>query len=262
MLPVKATIKDLRCRLREYGFRRRLPSQRITCSAAIVIAPHPDDETLGCGGVIALKKAAGVPVEVVFLTAGGASHASCCQVDPDAVRSARRNQACRAVAHLGLGQDAIFWMGLEDGHIPHPGDDGFDEAVAELAARFERSAPTEVYCPHPHEYLPDHEAASAITQAAVAKSGLGVRLVFYTVWAWYNAPSPFGRAFDWRKGWRVDVRAVFEQKAAAMREYFDDERAPCGVPYCGRLPKSLIYCAARPNEAFFDYSDSTSSHRE
>src|SRR5690606_38092378 len=40
----------------------------------LVIAPHPDDETLGCGGVIALATCRNVRVHTVFVTDGGASH--------------------------------------------------------------------------------------------------------------------------------------------------------------------------------------------
>ena len=43
----------------------------------LVIAPHPDDETLGCGGLIAASVRAGHRVHTVFVTEGGASHPAC-----------------------------------------------------------------------------------------------------------------------------------------------------------------------------------------
>src|SRR5579885_2284019 len=56
------------------GLKKQSVETKVNDAPALIIAPHHDDETLGCGGVIALKRAAGVPVQVVILTDGSRSH--------------------------------------------------------------------------------------------------------------------------------------------------------------------------------------------
>src|SRR5947209_4351316 len=57
---------------------------------ALVFAPHPDDETLGCGGAIVRKKRAGAVVKIVVMTDGSASHPG--QIDPDELKKLRAEE--------------------------------------------------------------------------------------------------------------------------------------------------------------------------
>src|SRR5689334_3255841 len=49
-------------------------SMDVSQKPALIISPHQDDEVLGCGGVIGLKREQGIPVQVVFITDGAGSH--------------------------------------------------------------------------------------------------------------------------------------------------------------------------------------------
>src|SRR3954463_16211798 len=83
-------------------FSPRLPdADRTSC---LVVAPHPDDESLGCGGTIARKAARGTPGTGVLATDGG-----------DA--TGRRAEARAAVGALGLSDDDLVFLGFPDGEL-------------------------------------------------------------------------------------------------------------------------------------------------
>ena len=87
----------------------------------LILAPHPDDESLGCGGLIAACCDAGRPPFVLFLTDGTGSHPRSLSYPPDRLRETRQTEARRAMAALGLGRDRIAFLGLPDTAAPHDG---------------------------------------------------------------------------------------------------------------------------------------------
>ncbi|RKJ98019.1 PIG-L family deacetylase, partial [Pseudoroseomonas wenyumeiae] len=68
----------------------------------VVLAPHPDDESLGCGGLLAAAAQAGRAVAVVFVSDGGASHPRSRRYPRLALRRLREAEALAALAALGL----------------------------------------------------------------------------------------------------------------------------------------------------------------
>jgi LmbE family N-acetylglucosaminyl deacetylase/GT2 family glycosyltransferase len=143
--------------------------RRILC-----IAPHPDDELIGCGGMLAFHAARGDEVRVLVLTA-----------EANARSGQRRADESRAGLAL-LGLSDVRFLGFLDGALAAAGD---------LEARLEREldefAPALVYAPSPFERHPDHRAAFA----ALARAGrrrAGVRALLWGV----NAPAPRDLLFD------------------------------------------------------------------
>ena len=59
----------------------------------LVVAPHQDDESLGCGGAIALLAQAGVPVRVLFVSDGTKSHVGSPSYPPERLRATREDAA-------------------------------------------------------------------------------------------------------------------------------------------------------------------------
>ncbi|PQP34718.1 hypothetical protein C6A37_06280 [Desulfobacteraceae bacterium SEEP-SAG9] len=249
---LKMIVKSARCRLRRSIITGRLATRDLSSHSAVVVAPHPDDEIFGTGGMIAMKREAGVPVHVIFLTEGGSSHATCCSVPYEDVGEVRRKQAVEATDCVGLQSNDLTWFNLRDGKIPSDGQDGFNKAVTNLADEFGGLVPTEIYCPHPHDWFPDHEVTSRIVQLAAQHSRYSFKIIYYTVWIWYNAPSKMSKFFDLNRGWILDIHPVFEKKASAIHRYLNSAPAPCGHPYCGKLPKALLHGIRKANEIFFD----------
>ena len=114
--------------------QRELPLLDLTsCPEIIVMAAHPDDETLGFGGTAAMLADIGVRVQVVSASDGGASHGNLSPVDRSRLEHARRAELDRAVDALGL--PAPMSLGLPDGEIGDHADRLADILTEVLAAR-------------------------------------------------------------------------------------------------------------------------------
>ena len=181
---------------------------------AVVLAPHPDDESLGVGGVIASLVDLGLPVGVVFLTDGGASHPGSKTHPPAVLGELRRSEARAACRALGVKDDAVAFLGLPDGAVPRAGGVGFDRAAARLRDAIESAlggAPHTVLAPWRREPHGDHRAAYEIATAAT-----NARVVEYCVHAWQvrrHEDAPRAGEVD---AVRVDVSAVRGRKRAAI----------------------------------------------
>jgi LmbE family N-acetylglucosaminyl deacetylase len=178
------------------------PTDRI-----LVLAPHPDDEVLGCGGVLQRAVARGIPAEVAFLTYGDSNAWSFLTyrlhpvVEPSAVRKmgeVRRQEALAAAAVLGIGAERLTFLGYPDagtldlwtsrwGAARPPGHGPFtraravpyptalrpgapyrgEEVLADLEALIARFRPTQVFVSHPADHHPDHAALYLFTRVAL-----------------------------------------------------------------------------------------------
>jgi len=141
----------------------------------LAIAPHPDDESIGCGGTLHLHSKRGDRVVVVFLTSGelGLKHLP----RAEAWRI-REREARQAVKILGLAANPIF-LRRPDWCV---GDDVKGAALA-LRPVLKRESPELILLPHPAEWHPDHKAALPVVRAAL-KGGRSRHPVLrgYEVW--------------------------------------------------------------------------------
>jgi LmbE family N-acetylglucosaminyl deacetylase len=96
---------------------------------ALVLAPHPDDESLACGGLIAALATQGLPVRVVALSDGSASHPGSRRFPPMRLRGRREVELLAAVGELGLGPAAVRFLRLPDSRVPRRGEPGFADAL-------------------------------------------------------------------------------------------------------------------------------------
>lgn len=168
----------------------------------LVIAPHPDDEAIGCGGVICLHRRRGDSVHIVFLTSG--EHYTE-EVPAESNRSVREAEAGEAARVLDV-------QGLEFLRLP---DLGLSESIEPSASRLrpflETFEPDILYLPHPQESHPDHAVVLPIIRAAVAGRACQRRLPElrgYEVW------NPLANYH-----WVEDISSVMPQKMCAVRCY-------------------------------------------
>ncbi len=113
----------------------------------LVMAPHPDDETFGMGGTLALAAKEGIKVSLAIVTSG----------DRGGEVSVRRAEAEKAANILGI-TDLEFW-GLKDREIPRQKD----EFLKRLSDGLARLNPRTIFLPSPLEYHPDHRGVSLLT---------------------------------------------------------------------------------------------------
>ena len=123
---------------------------QVSATSVLVLAPHYDDEVLGCGGLIGQRADAGGAVRVVFLTdsAGGRESAA----DP-AYSAARRAEADAALAVLGVA--GAEHLGFPDGAL----ELHLDAAAAAIERALLSLRPELVLVPSPLEATSDHRAA-------------------------------------------------------------------------------------------------------
>ncbi|MDI9432759.1 MAG: PIG-L family deacetylase [Planctomycetota bacterium] len=215
------------------------------------MAPHPDDEVLGCGGLIARTVAAGGDVAVVVLSRGERSHASCCDLSGEAIGQRRVALAAEAAGRLSLPQERLIFLDWPDGQIAGNGPKEQDRRVDELAGWIVRLRPEAVFAPHPFEGWVDHEAAERLTRTAIEGSGVSCRLFHYCVWFWFSMPLRRALQIDWRRARLLDIADVYDRKRAAMDAYLEP-CAPCGNPWSGVLPPELLRTFRCRKELFFE----------
>lgn len=160
---------------------------------ALILAPHQDDETLGCGGTILLKRNAGTRVNVAFMTDGSTSHRQFMAAAELCRR--RRAEAIEACEVLGVTPDDLRFFDFPDGKLGHH----HDAAVAMVVALIDACRPREMFVPYQHDVTSDHEATFRIATEAIRKSGQQVQLYEYPIWIWNRWPwvrlsAPLGRA--------------------------------------------------------------------
>ena len=214
----------------------------------LILAPHPDDESLGCGGLIAACVAAGRPPLVVVLTDGAGSHPIPRSIRRTGfVRSGRAKSETRC-GIWGCRPNAwCFWVNP----IPRPRGKGaaFDAVVARLVALVHQELTcTSILAPWQYDPHGDHEAAALI--AAEVAAVTGVRHMAYPVWGWTLPPDAVVPGAP-NPGWRLDIQAYLPAKRAAIQAHqsqyggliTDD---PAG--FC--LPTELLSAFETPYETF------------
>lgn len=188
----------------------------------LVIAAHPDDEVLGCGGTIARHTQRGDRVAVLILAEGMTSRAAVRDVAKDrSGLQALASAAHRAAAILGV-QD----LTLHD--FPDNRMDGLEllDVVKLIEQHIERLRPTVVYTHHGGDVNLDHRVAyQAVVTACRPQPGHPVKtlLTFETPSSTEWQPPALGAAFA--PNWFVDIGETLAVKREALAAYAAELRA-------------------------------------
>jgi len=249
----RKVVKEFRCWIRNKRFRNSLSSVDISVDRLMVIAPHPDDETIGAGGLIAMQRARSLPVSVVFLTKGEASHLSCCGIDSAIVAARRQEQAKKAMAWWGVNKEALYWLGLPDSGIPNDKHPAFKKTVEDLAGIIIQESPDAIFCTHPNDGWLDHTNAAQLVKTVSQQKGLKAKIYWYYIWAAFNLNHEKWKIFCHQPWGSLDISPVSESKMVALSAYFNDSPHTCGVPFAGRLPKMLLRMAKYNSECFLSW---------
>lgn len=196
----------------------------------LFIAPHPDDETLGCGGLLGWASRHARSRHLVFLTNGEQSHPGSA-LD---VASIRRAEAQAAAMPLGLAPEHLSFLGLPDAGLPCLSNAVRRDAASRLRKLATSLRPCVVLVTAETDMHGDHRAAFALVRDALL--GLAeVELMTYPVWSWLLPDTPPSIS-----GVRIDIRAFREHKAAALRAYVS-QREKSALDVDGfTLPEELL----------------------
>lgn len=208
----------------------------------VVVAPHPDDEVLACGGLMAMHRAQGGEILVIAVTDGEASHASSPLWHAPSLAETRRAESAAGLQRLGLSDIAVTRLATPDGRVAHhtlrlalqlqmllrPGD------VVVTTWRFDGH--------------PDHEATGVA--ASLACPVVGCRLIEAPVWMWHWA-SPGDPFVPWHRLQRLPLKPQARDCKRAALAAHASQLDPSARPEGPVLGAAIVARANRPDEYFF-----------
>ena len=179
----------------------------------VVLSPHPDDESLGVGGLIALARREAQDVSVIVATDGSGSHPRSVSYPRERLIATRTAELAEAGRILGLPPERMHHLGLKDTALPTQGQE-FKHAVAAVSDVVERSGAATLFVTWGGDPHCDHEAA-AVLAAAVRHRNPSLTLWAYPIWGWH-LPSEKDVAASAPRGRRIDIAEVLAVKRAAI----------------------------------------------
>jgi LmbE family N-acetylglucosaminyl deacetylase len=176
-----------------------------TRRSCLVLAPHPDDETLGCGTTIMRRVEADTAVHVVVVADGSTWPPGRDPAENIATRDAELRASCEL---LGLPGASVTHLNFPEQEL-HLAGDSLVDAVSDAIRTWK---PAEVLTTSVADPHPDHAALGEATRRAVV--GTGARLVVYPVWQW-----------DHPRSWVRTLRASSRPELVRTAGYLDRKRA-------------------------------------
>ena len=219
----------------------------------VVIAPHQDDEALGCAGLILARRTAGLPVSIIYLTDGAASHPGHPCLSPADLAQLRRAEARQAMQRLGVPDSCLDFIDAPDGTLAHLSQDAFEYLARRLAARISLNQPTEMFLPCRDDGSSEHTAAYRITRRALHLAGLVPRLLEYPVWAWWSPQRLARVGMTSQRVWRLSFAHAASRKRDALACYVTQGQPTPPWPQAV-LPAGFVDCFANGEEYFFESS--------
>jgi LmbE family N-acetylglucosaminyl deacetylase len=244
LAPVLRPIRDWQApRIHRWMMHEASRPTLLTTKPALLIAPHHDDETFGCGGLIALKRDAGTPVKIVIVTDGRQSHGAVPGTDVEQLVQTRKREALNAINILGVATEDVHFLDLPDQGLQRLDESQRNQAVARLADLLKTFRPQELYVNHRTDRHPDHEATYRLVELAIGESGVPVDVFQYPIWLIWKGPCRRSlRPTDLAGALRLDVRAAQDRKDKAITLYASQ------LPV---LPKGFVEQFQQGYEIFF-----------
>lgn len=208
----------------------------------VVVAPHPDDEVLACGGLIATHRDQGGDIAVIAVTDGEASHPGSPQWQPQALAATRRSESLAGLQQLGVTGVAVRRLAIPDGGVAHH--------TLRLALRLQMLLrPSDlVLTTWRFDGHPDHDATGVA--ASLACSVVGCRLIEAPVWMWHWA-SPGDPFVPWHRLHRLPLTPPARERKQAALAAHASQLDPCGRADGAVLGPAIVARAWRADEYFF-----------
>ncbi|MET0304292.1 MAG: PIG-L family deacetylase [Microbacteriaceae bacterium] len=220
----------------------------------IVVAAHPDDETLGCGGTIAVCAARGIPIQVLVVTDGAASHPGSPTHTTDELSGIREEELTSALRILAP-RARITWLGLPDG-ASETGTDAIRRTLEEAVGR--AAATPLVLAPWVGDGHHDHRIVGEVAESV--GRDLDVAVLGYPIWMWHWAAPD-----DDDVPWSSMLVAPFDELAGARKAKaigcFRSQIAPLSDDPIDRrvLEPGVLAHFERPLETFIEPAHAATS---
>lgn len=184
-------------------------------SSILIVAPHPDDETLGCGGAIALLRQLNISVKVLVVSDGTKSHPNSLTYPPSALKKLRQQESLAALAILGVPPEAVTFLEMPDGEVQIARESA--KAIALISQYLNRLEPSIIFLPWRKDPHPDHRASWQLFTVATKNLTNPPRIIEYPIWDWDTEQR--GDFPDSINAWRLDITKVLELKQQAIAQY-------------------------------------------
>jgi LmbE family N-acetylglucosaminyl deacetylase len=165
-------------------------------SRAVVVAPHPDDEVLGCGGLMQLLAAAGRPLQLISVTDGSASHPGSERWPVQRLSVIRPQESAEALRRLGLPMHRLKWLrgGFADTQVA-----AREDQLSDFIAGHLRSSDV-VFTTWSEDGHCDHEAVGRASAEAARRVGATCHEL--PVWTWHWA-TPEDALVPWQRARKI-----------------------------------------------------------
>lgn len=222
------------------------PKYRNVC----IFAPHPDDEILGCGGLLQALVKQGNQVLIVSVTQGEKSHPNSVLYSREKLKKIRQLESQLALETLDASVDlpnvSVISLLLPDGEVFERQDEFF--AKLKLFVKQDDILVTTFV----HDGHPDHESTGQVVQRFTDKYQESLNLTCYQVliWAWHWA-KPDDSRIPWHNALRLDLNELqLQRKYSAMHCFSSQIYAD---PTTGQPPILCTTTLARLSQPFEVY---------
>lgn len=209
--------------------------------SAIVFSPHQDDETFGCGGMIALKREQGITVVVAILTDGRGSTSDI--YSQNKIIEIRKQETVTALKILGVESSEIYFLDKPDGTLRDLNLAEKQQTIIEVVELLKHYQPGEVYVPHYKDCHQDHEATYYLVKEAIAQAKITVEFLQYPIWLFWRAPLfILLKIQDISAAYQLSIESVQNKKNQAIAAYPSQIQS---------LPRGFIQRFLTSKEIFF-----------
>lgn len=214
-------------------------------SRICIVAPHPDDEILGCAGLIQSLDQAGFEVILFAVTNGTASHPHSSIYTPDQLNRIRPLESIRALSKLNLKQTIQrIAFNIEDGEVANQ-QQRLEKCLKEHLTDRDVLVSTFI-----HDGHPDHEITGQVVQRVARE--LGLKNLQVLIWAWHWA-TPDDHRIPWHKALRLDLDIQqLQRKHHAILSFESQTSVDASTRQPPILPKHVIERIMQPWELYID----------
>jgi len=165
-------------------------------SRAVIIAPHPDDEVLGCGGIMQLLADAGRPLQLISVTDGSASHPGSQRWTVERLSVVRPQESAEALRRLGLPMHSLKWLrgGFTDTQVAAQ-----ETELSEFIGGYLHASDV-VFTTWRQDGHSDHEAVGRASVEAARRVGATCHEL--PVWTWHWA-TPEDASVPWDRARKI-----------------------------------------------------------
>lgn len=179
----------------------------------LIVAPHPDDESLGCGGLIALLRKYERAVFILVLSDGTQSHPNSKKFPSEKLRDLRENELFNAAAILDVKKENITFFRFRDRQVPDKSSKNFAPAVSRLQQFLATIKPQTIFVPWRRDPHPDHRAAFQLITAAKDEN---YGIYEYPIWLYDAAARVAAPLTSEVSAFRLDINLVLKKKQKAI----------------------------------------------